>query len=426
MKHTLYVKGMHCKSCEIVIKKWINEIEWCHVEALSHRTWKLIVDMKDEDALADIKQAIAEAGYETSGEKESHKAFFTKEKARNLLWLLPALLLLAILFRTNVNGLIPQYDKLTFGIALVVGLVASISTCLAVTGGIVVGYTESVDTKNNIRTQAKFHIGRLIAFVIGWAILGMLGQNFQWSIRFNVIFSVIVGIVLAYIGLQLLWLVPNITKLWFHLPGWISKPIYHLKNPKFAPLVGALTFFLPCGFTQSMQLLALQSSDPLKGAMIMAGFAIGTIPVLFGIGLGSGYVKDKLKFLNPLIASLLVVFGIYTLRNGYSLVNAINVGNRPPVSQTANLETETIQRSHDGIGFQPSVLKLEKGKNYKIVVTPTSNGLGCMSTVVVPGKWVIQIKEWQSFTIDVNGSKAKKTRLVCASMGMRQGDIVVQ
>jgi len=32
----------------------------------------------------------------------------------------------------------PDYSKLSFGVAFTVGLVASISTCLAVTGGIII------------------------------------------------------------------------------------------------------------------------------------------------------------------------------------------------------------------------------------------------------------------------------------------------
>jgi sulfite exporter TauE/SafE len=40
----------------------------------------------------------------------------------------------------------------------------------------------------------------------------------------------------------------------------------------------------------------------------MGAFALGTLPVLFGVGLGTKYIKDKLTLINPLIASLLVVF----------------------------------------------------------------------------------------------------------------------
>jgi sulfite exporter TauE/SafE len=55
-----------------------------------------------------------------------------------------------------------------FGVAFLVGLVACGSSCLAVTGGIVVSYMESLENKTRgqmFKVQALFHLGRLIAFV---------------------------------------------------------------------------------------------------------------------------------------------------------------------------------------------------------------------------------------------------------------------
>jgi hypothetical protein len=49
-------------------------------------------------------------------------------------WLFFAGILLFFLFQTDISRLMPSYEKLGFGVAFLVGLVASISTCLAVTG----------------------------------------------------------------------------------------------------------------------------------------------------------------------------------------------------------------------------------------------------------------------------------------------------
>ena len=43
-------------------------------------------------------------------------------------------------------------------------------------------------------------------------------------------------------------------------------------------LVGAATFFLPCGFTQAVQVYALSTASPLAAGAIMATFALGTTP----------------------------------------------------------------------------------------------------------------------------------------------------
>ncbi len=95
-----------------------------------------------------------------------------------------------------------------------------------------------------------------------------------------------------------------------------------------------------------MQLFALQSANPLQGALIMGAFALGTLPVLFGIGIGVKYIKDKLTLLNPLIAALLVAFGLYTILNGYGLIQALNAPSFAP-SAIGSQTTETIQIGHN-------------------------------------------------------------------------------
>lgn len=96
-----------------------------------------------------------------------------------------------------------------------------------------------------------------------------------------------------------------------------------------------------------MQLFALQSANPLQGALIMGAFALGTLPVLFGIGLGVKYIKDKLTLLNPLIAALLVAFGLYTMLNGYGLIQALNASSIAPTSISSSQTIETMQIGHN-------------------------------------------------------------------------------
>ena len=151
-------------------------------------------------------------------------------------------------------------------------------------------------------------------------------------------------------GLKGIDLFPQRLSLGLHMPGKVLQHINALKHPRFAPIVGALTFFLPCGFTQSIQVLAISSGSPLTGMMILGAFALGTFPVLFGIGVGVEFIKDKLKFLNPLISVLLIVFGLFTLSGGLSLARSfIPVGEISQKQESIEdtslvpLETETVE-----------------------------------------------------------------------------------
>lgn len=153
----LHTTGMHCKSCEIMIRDAIEEIKDCKVSSISNKTGLITVHMPDESYEEKIRAAIRSSGYrltDEASEEIEKSGLLTK-----ILWLLFAGVLLYIFLKFNISGVLPTYDTLGFGIALLVGLVASISTCLAVTGGIIIGYTESiVDKTDGWKTQLRFHM----------------------------------------------------------------------------------------------------------------------------------------------------------------------------------------------------------------------------------------------------------------------------
>ncbi len=415
---------MHCKSCEIVIKKWLNELDGCKVLSLSHKTWKLEIQVDDIIDEQDIEWVLQEHWYSL---KTIAWWLSSQDFSIKLLWLVVAIILWVMVMNIDVTQFMPQYSSLTVGVAILVWWVASISTCLAVTWGLLIWYNAHVESENIMTTQVLFHLWRLGGFALGGLLLGAVWTQISWTPLVNAILAILVGVLLVYLWGQMLWLVPNMSKRWFHLPEFLSKPIHHLKNPVYAPLVWALTFLLPCGFTQSMQLFALQSWDPFTGFMIMTWFALGTLPVLFAVGAGTHYIKKKLKLIQPLIATLLLVFGVFTITNAYQLINALQTV-WPQTSSwiSNNLPIETREIWHDGSQFVPETIKLQQGKNYILRVTPTQDGIGCMYQVVVPGKWPQDIKQGQVFEIFVDGASTKTIPLVCSSMGMRQWEIVVE
>jgi sulfite exporter TauE/SafE len=72
------------------------------------------------------------------------------------------------------------------------------------------------------------------------------------------------------------------------LPGGIFQMFRKLEHKTFTPIViGIGTFFLPCGFTQSMQIAALSSGSYITGGLIMFSFALGTFPVLALLSFGA-------------------------------------------------------------------------------------------------------------------------------------------
>jgi sulfite exporter TauE/SafE len=97
------------------------------------------------------------------------------------------------------------------------------------------------------------------------------------------------------LGIRLLDVWPS--SLSFTLPPKISARLKVSKssNPMFGPLaMGAITFVLPCAFTQAMQFYTLSSGGFLPGALTMTMFALGTFPVLALLSFGSlGFRSER-------------------------------------------------------------------------------------------------------------------------------------
>ncbi|MDG1950466.1 MAG: sulfite exporter TauE/SafE family protein, partial [bacterium] len=108
-------------------------------------------------------------------------------------------------------------------------------------------------------------------------------------------------------------------------PKWLSHKIHDLSSshhPAVPFILGAFTFFLPCGFTQAMQLYALSLGDPLSSGILMAVFALGTMPALLGVGaLTSSATGEKLKKITIVAGLLVVTLGISNMQNAFTLLD---------------------------------------------------------------------------------------------------------
>ncbi len=129
------------------------------------------------------------------------------------------------------------------------------------------------------------------------------------------------------LGLQLTELFPRLSTKSFTLPTGIAKTLgITNKNDKEyshnnAMLLGAASFFLPCGFTQAMQLVAISSGSFYMGALIMGLFAIGTTPGLLSIGAITSIVKGTFAKSFFRFVGLVVIFlALYNISNGFNLM----------------------------------------------------------------------------------------------------------
>lgn len=251
-----------------------------------------------------------------------------------------ALIVFALWYLFDRFGVLSISPSLNGSVGLLsiffIGVVASLSSCTAVLAGFILALSSShaqrhttESTHNRLRPHILFNLGRLIGFAGFGALVGYLGSLLVLSPALNALFVIVVAVLMLSIGANLLKLFPKDT---FQLtpPKWLAHKIHDLqgsKHPAVPFILGALTFFLPCGFTQSVQLYALSVGDPATAATIMAIFALGTAPVLFGLGAATSVAHGKtLKRVTQVAGILVLVIGLSQLRNGAALLGLSNPG----------------------------------------------------------------------------------------------------
>jgi sulfite exporter TauE/SafE len=81
-----------------------------------------------------------------------------------------------------------------------------------------------------------------------------------------------------------------------------------------AALMGLVTSLLPCGFLWAFVAVAAGAGSPLAGAVVLAAFWAGTVPVLVGVGLVARGPLAVLGRRAPIVtAALLMVLGGLTM-----------------------------------------------------------------------------------------------------------------
>ena len=83
-------------------------------------------------------------------------------------------------------------------------------------------------------------------------------------------------------------------------------------------VVGIVTFFLPCGFTQSMQIYTLSTGNFWVGGLTMLSFALGTLPVLALVSFSSFSIQNSSKsgIFFKSAGLVVIMFALFNLING--------------------------------------------------------------------------------------------------------------
>jgi len=334
-KYIFHVHGMHCNACILMTESELGDLpNITHVKSsLKNHTVEVVGDFgykTPEQIAEELTIPLKSHGYTISVEQ------YVKEKKWSEFKIaIPVALAFAVLFvvlqKLGIVNLV-NGGNVTYGTAFVIGIIASLSTCMAVVGGLVLSMSATFAKEGDkIKPQIMFHSGRIVSFFILGGVIGALGAAFTLSTSATFTMSLIIGIVMLILGINLLDVFMWAKKLQPSMPKFISKHAHGIAkfNHTLTPiLVGIATFFLPCGFTQSMQLYTLTTGSFLNGGLTMLSFALGTLPVLAIISFSSFSIQKSSKsgIFFKSAGLIVILFAIFNIINSLVVIGAI-----PPV-----------------------------------------------------------------------------------------------
>lgn len=275
--------------------------------------------------------------------------------------------------------------ELAIHTAVMIGLLGS-THCVGMCGGIVGALNVGLPHSGRPPLSRGLHhltynAGRIVSYAAAGALAGLAGALMASNISLDTAVPVgrlIAGLFMIALGLYVAG--------WWHAVAAMERAGAHLWK-RIEPLGGrflpattpARTFglglvwgWLPCGLVYSALVLAMVSASPGKGAMIMLGFGLGTLPMLLVIGGAAEHLIKLMRHpvLRQVVGATIMLFGVY------ACVTAVN----GHAHSTPGSGSHTTRQDHSGdggpIGRQRGVDGSGQLRQRSFSTVPISPGVG--------------------------------------------------
>ena len=445
------VAGMTCRSCEVRIQRHVGRLPNVTGVRASAPHGRVEIESSAPVPAAAIARAINAAGYEVG------RTPWLASDPNVWLTAVAGIALVAVLAVvaqvTGLTELASGAGDLGSGgllVALLLGLAAGVSTCMALVGGLVLALSASFQARraatgaaadgvmSQMRPALVFMAGRIIGYGVLGAALGALGASVVMPPQVTAVLMIAVAVVMTILGTRLTGLSPRIATWSPTLPMGLGQQLGQADggagaySDTRAAGLGAASFFLPCGFTQAVQIYALSTGDPLFAGAIMAVFAIGTAPGLLALaGLPVVVPSTMRPTLLRLVGVVVIGFAFINASAGIRLsgvtLPALGIEAAAaaplPAGGVAADGTQALTTFQDGGGYSPENVSIYAGIPTRWTIESSTTAT-CAASLVVPSLDIrIRLNEGSN-TIDLPAMPPGTLAYSC-SMGMYGGRITV-
>ncbi|HLK39881.1 MAG TPA: sulfite exporter TauE/SafE family protein [Polyangiaceae bacterium] len=190
---------------------------------------------------------------------------------------------------------------MTFGLvvpALLMGLVGS-THCVVMCGGVVATTCSALPLQRDARWRAQvghvvaYNVGRVTSYACAGGIAGALGASlasFALVERAQLGLRLVAGALMLAVGLYvcgfaraLRWLERAGEPLWRRIAP-VARRLVPVRSPVQALALGLLWGWMPCGLVYAALAASVASGSGPSGALAMASFGAGTLPMLVAMG----------------------------------------------------------------------------------------------------------------------------------------------
>ncbi len=201
-----------------------------------------------------------------------------------------------------------------------------------------------------------YHAGRLTSYTLAGLLAGVVGGAVYATdiLPLQIALLIVGSLMLLAIGGAMLgkraWLArlePLGAWLWQRLAP-LARKVYPPRSRMQAYATGLLWGWIPCGMVYAALPLALTAGSPWAGALVMAGFGLGTLPTMLAVdvavsranrirlpgqGRQGGATALAREWLRPIAGAVIVVFGVSGIAHGARIAGA----NHPAIAAVASI-----------------------------------------------------------------------------------------
>lgn len=468
---TLIVNNMTCVNCENIIERELSHRNGILDVKASYSSGKVKItynelyispqemceELKKHDYQAQLHSDTKIASEDTKLGIEKQTGAMDKSKSQERRTstgkvditsvLAIVIILLALYMIANHLGLFNIFRNfpvakagMGYGMLFIIGLLTSVH-CVAMCGGICLSQCAPVQAVKGekqsklmtMRPSLLYNLGRVLSYTVIGGIVGAIGSVISFSTMTKGMVQIFAGVFMVIMGLNMLHLFPWLRRLNPRMPKIFAKKIYSGKNSNSPFYIGLLNGLMPCGPLQAMQLYALSTGSPVKGAISMFLFSIGTVPLLFLFGaLGSLLNKKFTGKMMTVSAVLVVTLGVFMFSNGMGL-SGIALPSLPSVGGKAEASSTNIAKIENGVQvvttglssgrYEPIIV--QKGIPVKWIIQAEAGDInGCNNSIIVPKYNLQKNLEAGDNVIEFTPTESGKIPFSCW-MGMIRSQITV-